>query len=111
VDFSPSSRHHRGTFLVVIQQIDVGGITLLEAKDNPPGGADSDAPINSQVTPSTDAAGSRASRGVPGASPHQACQNPGNLVGMIRVQLASVVAFVQAPQAAMPKSAYHTRRI
>jgi len=39
------------------------------------------------------------------------CQNAGNLVGVIRVQLASVVVFVQAAQAAMPKSAYHARRI
>jgi hypothetical protein len=38
-------------------------------------------------------------------------QNAGNLVGMIRVQLASVVVFVQAAQAAMPKSTYHARLI
>jgi hypothetical protein len=38
-------------------------------------------------------------------------QNAGNLVGMIRVQLALVVVFVRTVQAAMPKSAYHARRI
>src|SRR5215831_10224822 len=41
---------HRGAFLVVIEQIDVRGVTLLEAKDNPPVGADGDAPITSRVT-------------------------------------------------------------
>jgi len=34
-------------------------------------------------------------------------KNAGDLVGITRVQLASVVLFVEAAQAAMPKSAYH----
>jgi len=92
---------------MVIEQIDIGGVALLEAKNDPPVGANGDAPIAGEVAsqrvqpPARQIKVARLRRLV------ETRQHARDLVGVLNIHLAAVVIFIEASKASMTKPPDH----
>jgi hypothetical protein len=93
---------------VVIDQINIRGVALLKAKNNPPVGAYRDAPISGQVASQRMQAEAGQVELIRFRRLVEARQHAGDFVRMLRVQLAPVVVFIKPPQAAMSKAPDHS---
>jgi hypothetical protein len=92
---------------MVIDQINVGGITFLEAEDDAPVAAHRNAPISREVSFQRVKAKPRHVMFLGPGGHVQPRKDAGKFVRMLRVHLAPVVVFVQAFQPAMPKMPDH----
>jgi hypothetical protein len=96
---------------VVIDQINIRSVALLEPENDPPVGADGDAPIACEVAfqrvqpPAWQVEMARLCRLI------EAGQHARHLVGVLRVYLAAVVVFIQASKAPMAKPPDHAAMV
>jgi hypothetical protein len=92
---------------VVIDQIKVCRVALLEAKNDPPVGANRDAPITREIalervqSPARQVELARLCRLI------EPSQHARDFVSVLRVQFAAVVAFIEASEAPVAKPPNH----
>ena len=81
---------------MIIDQIDIRGVALLKAKNNPPVGAYCDAPIFGQIALQRMQVEAGYIELIRSRCLIEARQHAGDLVRVLRVQLAPVVVFIRA---------------
>jgi hypothetical protein len=92
---------------VVIDQINIGYVTVLEAKDNAPVSADSDAPKPDEVALQRVQPEARKVHILGPRRTVQKRKHAGDFIDVLGVQAAAVVVCVKAFQASVPKPSQH----
>jgi len=96
---------------VVIDQINIGGVALLKAEDDPPVGAHGDAPVPREVAFERMEPEARQVELFRSGRFVETGQHTGDFVHVLRVHLAPVIVFVKSSQAAMSKLSDHRQYV